>query len=208
VRVVRNDEDSSFAELLVSTRYTTSGLSFWDSHEVYVDGSSGIGISVVTSIDILNPFGDRNHASEPVVVVIPSGTEPQNFTSPTPLVVWSEWDGNDYEIMYSMWDEVEGWLPPEPLTHNEVDDLDPVILLDPEGTVWVAWWTDDEVDQVWLVTFSDGEWSEPELVSDPEQNSRWPDLYINEDLELIIEFSIVDGEFPIVQSLIKERFDP
>lgn len=62
-----------------------------------------------------------------------------NLAAGSAEVVWAFWDGADFEIAHSRWSGEE-WSTPVFLTNNEVDDLDPRLVVTELGGLKVTWW--------------------------------------------------------------------
>lgn len=95
-----------------------------------------------------------------------------NPSTSRPEVVWSRFDGNDFEIVLSRWDGI-AWSDPEPLTDNSVDDLDPAIAFTHTGSALVSWWREEGERQVWfLENLGGADWSgEDRVTALPETGS-------------------------------------
>ncbi len=79
----------------------------------------------------------------------------------TPEVTWARYDGTDYEIVVSRWQN-DQWTTPEVLTDNSVDDQDPELAYAPDGTARITFWSEGQV--YWLTRVPSGSWSSPESV--------------------------------------------
>ena len=55
-----------------------------------------------------------------------------------PRIIWSAYDGHDYEIFWSQWDGSE-WSPEEKVTDNLESDFYPILSFFSEGTPVVVW---------------------------------------------------------------------
>ncbi len=78
-----------------------------------------------------------------------------------PEVAWARFDGADYEIVVSRW-ENDQWAVPDVLTDNAVDDRDPELAYAPDGTARITFWSEGQV--FWLTRTPSGSWSSPESV--------------------------------------------
>jgi hypothetical protein len=91
---------------------------------------------------MLNRDGDLRDDGMPDFVV--------STSEGTVEVVWSFWDGNDYEVAHSVW--LQGsWSVVELLTDNAVDDLEPRLAIVDGGGLSVTWWRDEPTALVMLV---------------------------------------------------------
>ena len=97
-----------------------------------------------------------------------------NPSTHRPEVVWSRFDGNDFEIALSRWDGT-AWSDPEFLTDNTVDDLDPAIAFTHTGSALVSWWREEGERQVWFLEKAEGtDWSEEDRVTVLPQTGSLP----------------------------------
>lgn len=90
-----------------------------------------------------------------------------------PWVVWSGYDGQDYEIWYSSWDGYT-WSPERPITSNRnLSDMYPIIRFLPGNIPLIAWSQQGSASQIRAVFRENGVWS-PEacLVQDKGFNRR------------------------------------
>lgn len=79
----------------------------------------------------LNPTGDANDDGSPSLSLDPSTGEV--------VASWAWFDGNDYEVVYSRWTG-SAWSAWEQVTTNDEDDLDPSVVMSPDGTLHFSWW--------------------------------------------------------------------
>jgi len=133
---------------------------------LFAGGDDGSGVPtfdiIRTHLDpglILNATGDANGDGAPAFGM--------NSVTGAPEVVWAWWDGNDHEIVVSRWLETGQWSEWEILTDNDVEDFDPSISIDGQGTRRVSWWRAGTPDQVWFTEQSVGtdSWSGEERVT-------------------------------------------
>jgi len=94
-----------------------------------------------------------------------------------PHVVWSSYDGDDYELYYSYWDGNK-WHKEEKITNNiNTGDTFPCISLFLDGIPTVAWVKSINCKhEVWLIHKNGEEWSHEIKISDNEDIIRPPKL--------------------------------
>ncbi len=97
-----------------------------------------------------------------------------------PVAAWAQVAGGDHDIALAEWSGSE-WGPTQFLTFGPVDDLDPRLFVEPDGTVHLVWWTDTPTDAVYLATRPAGSsvWGSAIHVSDPSESSRRPSMVIH-----------------------------
>lgn len=151
----------------------------------------------------LNPEGEAN-GDGPAGFAI----DPRNGRA---AVVWSWFDGADYEAVISEWNG-EFWTPFQRLTDNLTDDLDPRIEIAPDRRRIVTFWRSgggaDGPDEVWQIERLPGAdfWSEPALVTEPIENGRHSDVTWHEDGGTYVAYQSGDGLAPW-QVVVAWRFD-
>jgi len=98
----------------------------------------------------LNPDGDLTGDLWPAII-----ENPLNLNHP--WVLWSRFNGTDYDLVWSQWlgsgawNEID-WLESSPGVVG--DDLDPSLALDGEGRPYTVWWRDESgVGRVYLSIF-------------------------------------------------------
>ena len=107
-----------------------------------------------------------------------------------PAVVWSYWDGSDFEIAYSEWTGA-AWTQTLLLTDNVVDDLDPKIAIDASGQPVLAWWRSGQVPAVFSRRRSVAAIWEPESqVSPADQHARIPSVAVPSDGQVRISYEV------------------
>ena len=135
----------------------------------------------------LNPNGDANGDLFPVIV-----EDPARFNSP--WVAWSRFNGVDYDLAWSRWDD--GWSGIRWVVSAfgpGGDDLDPTLALDATGRPFLAWWRNEQgVGRVYLSTFLSSRWSEPQAVSDSGVDSRYPELNVDGSL-IVVSYVTASG---------------
>lgn len=119
-----------------------------------------------TSSHALNLAGLSNGDRAPALG-ISSGTG-------APFAVWPEWDGNDFEIVLSMFDGAS-WTPRERLTDNSVDDTQPSVASLAGGAVAAVWRSGLPIARIqYRQRESSGAWSPIIDVSDGLQTASNP----------------------------------
>lgn len=113
---------------------------------------------------ILNASGDARGDGRPSVAYKTVAENPASVQS-RPVVVWAYNTGGDFDIALAEWTG-SSWSPAEFLTAGTVDELDPRVFIEEDGTMHVVWWTDETVDRVFLATrpASPAPWSDAEEV--------------------------------------------
>jgi lysophospholipase L1-like esterase len=92
-----------------------------------------------------------------------------------PWIVWSSYDGNDYEIFYVSWNGL-AWSEEERITENADSDMSPSIAFVPGGIPLVLWSkSSGKSSGIWAKYRMGNAWS-PEIpvVSSPEERLRTP----------------------------------
>ena len=142
---------------------------------------------------LLNPGGDRMGDSIPVILNQPDRRQP--------WVLWSAGDGNDKEIAFATWSEGK-WLGPRLLERvdNPYDDLDPRLAFDAKGRPVAVWWRNEPVPRVYLSVYTDGSWSRPLAISDPNRPGRFPSVRV-EGERAAVTFSTPQGQTVLFQDL-------
>jgi hypothetical protein len=126
---------------------------------------------------LLNENGDCNLDGEPHFAIDP--------TAGLPAVVWSKFDGNDYEIAYSYFNG-SIWSNYEFLTDNDQNDFDSRLAFNNEGTIKVTWWVDEPVPEIYYKIRKNSEpWSSSVRVSNISENSKYPSLVASADTSYI-----------------------
>ncbi len=136
----------------------------------------------------LNPDGDRTGDQFPAIAENP-------VDSNQPWVVWSRFNGYDYDLAWSRWTK-GGWTPiqyvspvPEP-----GDDLAPQVVFDGTGRPYLAWWREEGgTGRVYLSFFLVTHWLPPVAVSDAGVDSRNPRLGIQSDGSVRVEYQTASG---------------
>jgi len=174
---VRTDRTGQY----VGTEMITTGL----RGEPVVWGLRG---RLARRIDVLNAKGDLIGDLWPVIT--------ESSLAPNyPWVVWSRFNGSDYDLAWSRWNP-GGWQPVEPvLAGPQVgNDLDPDLAFDPEGHAFLTWSRQvDETAQIQVSVWMKHAWSTPIVVSEPDVDSRYPAILAAGNGAVDIEFATPDG---------------
>jgi hypothetical protein len=136
----------------------------------------------------LNPTGDANGDLWPAIAESPS--DPHH-----PLVVWSRFNGENYDLAWSRWNE-HGWQPVEWLAEQKTagDDLDAEVVFDSGGRPYVVWWAEgDAPAQVYISFQIAANWIPALLISDPEVDSRHPSVEVEQDGLLKVLYETQEG---------------
>ena len=130
---------------------------------------------------VLNPHGDR------MGDLMPSIGE-QRRAPHHPLVVWSRFNGTDYDLVYASWRYA--WSPISPVTSASLggDDLDPSVAFSRVGFPVIAWWNRDLEDghgTVYYSIFGGTGWQAPVKISDDSVGGRNPVIEVGNGTFLI-----------------------
>ncbi|MEW5806450.1 MAG: hypothetical protein AB1756_03740 [Acidobacteriota bacterium] len=139
--------------------------------------------SGVPSYLMLNMEGDILGDAKPVFTEHPLNRYP--------WVVWSHFNGRDFDIVYSRWNG-EYWIAPAIVHAGEGDDLEASIAFEPSGILFLAFTKKTETSRIFITAFLNGRWLNPVLVSDPSNNSSNPALIFEQDL-FTVAFRTPDG---------------
>lgn len=137
----------------------------------------------------LNPDGDR------LGDLFPSIGE-NRVDRNHPWAVWSRFNGEDFDLVWSRWKERTGWTTIQPLTGEPQigDDVAPQLVFDPTGRPFLAWWRDENgTGSVYLSFFLATRWMPPVRVSDASVDSRSPRLGFHADGSVRVEFQTASG---------------
>jgi len=150
---------------------------------------------------VLNPLGDR--FGDRVPIIVESSRAPHH-----PWAVWSRFNGNDYDLVYSSW--AYAWNRISPVTPDSIegDDLDPSLTFNREARPLLAWWNRDAEDghgTVFFSMFHDDGWIQPVQISDDILGGRYPSISI-EHGRVLISYESDDGSTQITYQF--RGFDP
>lgn len=135
----------------------------------------------------LNIYGDVNGDLYPTIAENP-------YDGQRPWVVWSRFDGRDYDLAWSRWSG-GGWTPVAWVRSDPVagDALAPRIGFDPHGRAQLTWWNDAGGGVVYFSRFLLTRWMDPLLVSVGEPDARNPSIEVVSDSETRIEYDTPEG---------------
>jgi hypothetical protein len=136
----------------------------------------------------LNPQGDLQGDLWPALAQARVGSQ-------VPWVVWSRLHGQEYDLVWSRWNE-GGWEGIESLAAHDGlgDDLDAQLVFDTSGRAYLVWWRDQAGGAVvyysmYLVT----QWMTPLAVSDPLIDSRHPEFVEVGDGHVVVSYDTPTG---------------
>jgi hypothetical protein len=145
------------------------------------------------SSQILNPGGDDLGDGSPRFAIDP--------TTGAPVVVWARHDGNDWEIVRSRWDG-QAWTPVEALTDDELDQTEPRLHVDGDGTLRVSYWQHAEPGGgdhgAWLLEMAGGtqQGTEVEIVSATFETGVRSDVVATADGTVHVAYEEGEEELP------------
>jgi hypothetical protein len=115
----------------------------------------------------LNPEGADNGDGPPSLLVDPS--------SGLVAVAWARNSAAGFDVVVSRFVN-DAWTPPQVVAGSTASELDPRLVLDPNGSIHMFYWVDGATPQVVHVTAPAdlSSWSAPALVSDPNMASCRP----------------------------------
>jgi hypothetical protein len=111
----------------------------------------------------------------------------------TPAVVWSYWDGQDFEVAYSEWTGA-AWSATLLLTNNSTDDLEPKIEMDAAGRPILTWWRAGAPSAVYAMRrTSSASWESESPVSQAAEPARAPTLALPLDGYVRVAYEVREG---------------
>jgi hypothetical protein len=127
----------------------------------------------------LNPQGDLNGDLWPVILEVPQDDH-------RPWVVWSRFNGTDYDLAWSRWRADGGWtdiswvtLVPAMPGHDLTPNLD---HSNRDGRPYVVWANESGAgSEVYLSMFLSTRWMQPYRVSDVGENAAYPKVDVLDD---------------------------
>lgn len=124
-----------------------------------------------------------------------------------PLAVWAGAPAFDHEIAFAEWTG-SAWSSTVYLTSNFLEDLDPRVFVEADGTVHVVWWQSGEIHRVYLVTRPAGlsTWDTPVQVSLESEFARRPSVAVF-DGELWIGYERNSSQPGMAQDVIVARME-
>jgi len=109
---------------------------------------------------VLNPGGEANGDGQPSIL--------RNPAAGLALVAWSRNSASGYDVVISRFDN-GAWTDPQVVAGTSANELDPQLVLDPDGSIHLFFWVDGATPQV-LYTHAPADlsaWSAPTVVSQP-----------------------------------------
>ncbi len=137
----------------------------------------------IASYLMLNIEGDLIRDGKPSVAEHPFNK--------LPWVVWSHFNGQDNDIVWSRWDGVK-WTTIAHVVQSDGNDQEVTIAFEPSGIPFVAFTRKGERSQIFLTAFLNGRWMNPLLVSDPSVDSTNPTMIFAPDVVAVV-FLTPDG---------------
>lgn len=103
-----------------------------------------------------------------------------------PVVTWAYNAGGDFDIAVSEWDGTQ-WTATTLLTSSTVDERDPRVFVEPDGTIHVLWWTAGASDEIYVATRQSGSstWNQPVLVTTGTETGRRPTVAVFDGILLV-----------------------
>ena len=195
---VNVDSGSSFLSLNVTTKSGDEGVEYWSQ------------TSNLPPEQVLNINGDAEGDGQPVYSIASKNVgEVATAFNDMVYVVWpGKTNGDHYNLVFaffrsSSWSSIRRVDPLE----QTFDDRDPT-LVSYKGKLYLSWWKNEGVSKVYYSVYDGNTWSTPDIVSDPNQESKSPILSINGRKELVLEYKFLEGQSTNTNSLILESFDP
>ena len=137
----------------------------------------------------LNIRGDTNGDLWPAIAETPKAPH-------YPLVVWSRFNGSNYDIAWSRWSGTD-WSSIRSVSQWPMpgNDLDPDLVFDRDGRAYLVWWSDmnGSGGQVFFSVFLYRRWHQPILISDPAVDSRLPTLDLSNPKMVAINYETPEG---------------
>lgn len=143
---------------------------------------------------VLNPKGDL------LGDMIPSIAE-ANAAPHHPWVIWSRYNGRDYDLVWSSWQRAWSRIAPVVAGSPAGDDLDADIAFAAAGRAVIAWWNRDAFDRgtVYFSMFLDNAWMEPVKISIDDFGGRHPRIQIRHRGGIVIHYESDDGSMEMIQ---------
>ena len=117
-----------------------------------------------------------------------------------PWIVWTAYDGEDYEIFHSRWMGT-GWAPEAALTNNRsLSDLSPSLRFLPGNTAILAWSQASKGSRICIKQLRNGKWGETRFLSPIETFNRRPKIAQSPDQIAIAWENTSTGEALIQMS--------
>ena len=142
-----------------------------------------------TGFTPLNPSGDDTGDLWPFIAENP-------INGRLPWVVWSHFDGSDFELVWSRWTDA-GWSAISPVASpgDPEDALAPMVSFDPTGRPHLVWLSaGDGPKSVFLSIFLTTRWMIPFRVSDPGEDATDPVVAVLSDGTIEVGYATPIGE--------------
>jgi len=135
----------------------------------------------------LNPDGAHRGDLWPTIVS-------HNVTPHYPWVVWSRFNGQDYDLVWSRW-LGDGWqaIDNVEMDPSGTDELDADLAFDPAGRPYLVWWRSERKGQVYLSAYRQGQWTRPFRVSLTGRDSRYPIVALLDVDRIQVEYRVPRG---------------
>ncbi len=183
------DWEGNYLRMVLQTNGSAKNLRIWSVQRLASDRVP------------LNPLGDLNGDLWPEIEENPRDRN-------HPWVVWSRFDGEEYDLAWSRW-QARAWTPTEwvlPQSAGVGDDLDPDVVFDSTGRPFMVWWRDEEAGgRVYLTLFLETRWMTAWPVSDAGQDSRYPKITLESDNRIRVDYLTPDG--PVTRWVVFSRPD-
>lgn len=110
-------------------------------------------------------------------------------------IVWSEYDGEHNEIFYATYDEGE-WSEGVQITHDQYQNLHPVIVRSADGYRFVAWtaFSSDKESVINWSEYVDGSWSDAQTVEFEMTSNIKPSIAMDEEGVIWMTWSANRGD--------------
>lgn len=174
---VRTDPNGNYTGTQILTRGARGESVLW-----------GVNQRASRNFHALNPRGDARGDLWPLI------TEPE-MAPHHPWVVWSRFNGRDYDLVWSRWTP-GGWHPTRVVdTAPEVgNDMDPDMTFNDEGRPFLVWSRqEDGVSTIQFSAFLLNTWMPGFQISDEGVNSRYPVIVERFYDGIRVEFDTANG---------------
>lgn len=175
----QTDPTGAYLGTIVTTNASTKKLKIWSQNRARKD------------LVPLNPKGDVDGDLWPTIM--------ENLVEGNhPWVMWSSFNGVDYDLKWARWLNGD-WTEVRWLNEYGVavgDDMDPVLAADSQGRTFAAWWRADEVGfgRIYFSFFLESHWTTPWPVTGDLVDSRYPEITMESDDSIRIDYLTPGGE--------------
>ena len=116
------------------------------------------------------------------------------FNDTNAELVWSEYNENGNQIMYSQF-ENNRWSDSVNISNNEMTNITPCIGKGPDGVTWVIWTVAHEMESELFFSWSDGvNWMTPVLIPTGFTSNMAPSVFVAKDNIPWMVWSGFDGQ--------------